>query len=423
MGTLTTKTVEKLAKAAVAGMTNDGDGLYFKVGQTGGSSWIFRYKIAGKGRDMGIGKYPEITLADAREKTADARKLTKAGHDPLAVRDAEREQKRLTAEAERANESRRVTFETLADDYLAAHGSHWSAAWRKGWRRKLELYAFPHIGKLPADKIETEHVLSVLQPIWAIKTRTADEVRGQIEQVLDAAKSRNLREGENPARWRGHLDNLLSKADKKKARKRQHFAAMKWQDLGELMTKLRKDESRVAVALQLLLLTGARSHMVRFAVWDEFDLQARAWSLPADRMKTGKPFVVPLADEVIELLENLAPVGESPYLFPGIGRSGIIHGDAMRDRLVSHGYAGLTVHGFRSTFRDWAGERTHYPREVCEMALAHDERDQTEGAYSRTDFLEKRRALMANWASYAVSTPSDKVVKGAFGTQARQAGD
>jgi hypothetical protein len=181
MGNLTAKTVEKLEKAGEPGMTSDGDGLYFKVGSTGGTSWIYRYKIAGKTRDMGLGKYPDISLAEARVLAADARKLKAAGKDPLAVRDAERE-------AQRRAEAQRRSFQTLATEYLNAHGSAWSDKWRRGWLRKLELYAFAHIGKLSSNEIETAHVLKVLQPIWGTKTRTADEVRGQIEQVLDAAK-------------------------------------------------------------------------------------------------------------------------------------------------------------------------------------------------------------------------------------------
>ncbi|RTU07838.1 Phage integrase [Pseudomonas aeruginosa] len=202
MGKLTSKTVESLVKAAAPGKTNDGDGLYFQVSKTGGTSWIFRYKLEGRSREMGLGPYPTVTLSEARQLAADQRKTLASGADPLATRDAAREAKR---EAERQATARRTTFEDLARDYQQAHGSNWSDRWRKGWLRKLELYAFPIMGKLSAEIIQTEHVLNVLRPIWATKTRTADEVRGQIEQILDAAKARRLREGDNPARWRGHL--------------------------------------------------------------------------------------------------------------------------------------------------------------------------------------------------------------------------
>jgi integrase len=307
-----------------------------------------------------------------------------------------------------------VTFESLATEYRNAHGSAWSEKWRKGWLRKLELYVFPIIGKLPAAEIQTEQVLKVLRPIWATKTRTADEVRGQIEQVLDAAKAHKLRDGDNPARWRGHLDSLLSKVEKKKARQRQHFPAMKWKDVPTLMVKLSMDESRVSVATRLLILTGARALMVRFAKWSEFDLKAGIWSLPAERMKMRNAFNIPLPPEVVELLEALPRVEDSSYLFPGQGKTGVMHANAIRTLLHGLGHDDVTRHGFRSSFRDWANECTQYPREVCELALAHDERDQTEAAYSRSDFLEKRRALMADWAKFITTPPASNVIQGDF---------
>ena len=420
MGSLTTRSVEKLIRAAVPGNTSDGAGLYLQISKprkVGGgvvASWLFRYQLERRRREMGLGACADVTLAEARSKVGDARKLLTEGKDPLAARDADREAQR---EAERLSESRMITFKTLALDYHKSHSASWSARWAAGWLRKLEMYAFPRIGKLPTFEVETAHILKILQPIWAEKTRTADEVRGQIEQVLDAAKARGLRTGENPARWRGHLENLLSKVEKKKARKRQHFAAMKWQDVPGLMSRLAEIETRDAFAARLLILTGARAHMVRFAAWDEFDLQACVWRLPAERMKMRQAFDVPLAPEVITLLRALQRDEGSTYLFPGQGKSGVMHANAVRSLLHGMGHDDITRHGFRSSFRDWASERTTYPREVCELALAHDERDQTEGAYSRTDFIEKRRALMADWAQYATGR-SGGVVQGAFGRRA-----
>lgn len=399
MGKLTSKKVEALAKAAEPGKTIDGDGLYFQVSKSGGTSWIFRYKLDGRSREMGLGPFPAVTLSEARQQAADQRKVLASGSDPLASRDAAREAKR---EAERQAAARRKTFEDLTREYLQAHGGSWSEKWRKGWLRKLELYAFPTMGKLAADIIETEHVLTVLQPIWVTKTRTADEVRGQIEQVLDAAKARRLRNGDNPARWRGHLDNLLSKAEKKKARQRQHFPALHWKDTPKLMSTLARIQTRDAIATRLLILTGARYHMIRHAQWSEFDLIAGTWALPAERMKMRKPFVIPLAPQGIEMLQGLSST-DSTYLFPGQGKSGVMHNNAVRNLLHKLGHADITRHGFRSTFRDWANECTHYPREVCELALAHDERDQTEAAYSRSDLLEKRRALMTDWATFCMT--------------------
>ncbi|RMH85181.1 site-specific integrase [Pseudomonas sp. AOB-7] len=419
-GELTARNVSTIIKAAVPGNTIAGPGLYLQISRpkkAGGAvvaSWVFRYQLDGRRREMGLGSCSVVTLAEARLRAADQRKILAAGNDPLAARDAEREQRR---EAERQAQARRITFETLANEYQQAHGASWSDKWRRGWLRKLELYAFPIIGKMPAGEIRTEHVLKVLQPIWAAKTRTADEVRGQIEQVLDAAKAHRLRDGDNPARWRGHLDNLLSKAEKKKARQRQHFPAMHWRDVPALMVKLAQTEGHVAVAARLMILTGARAHMVRFAAWAEFDLDDGVWSLPAARMKMRKAFAVPLAAEVVGMLKAMPRQEGSPYLFPGQGKSGVMHANAIRTLLHGMGHDDITRHGFRSSFRDWASEATRYPREVCELALAHDERDQTEAAYSRSDFLEKRRNLMCDWARYCASTPGE-VVRGEFGRRA-----
>ena len=393
MGKLNTKQVENLT---IPGTYEDGDGLRLVVKSTGRKSWLLRFQLAGRRREMGLGSFPEVGLKKARQDASTKRSQLSDGIDPLAARDIERAAQR---EALRISEAKQLKFETLANDYCEAHGGQWSDKWRKGWLRKLELYAFDHIGKLSAEEIGTPQILKVLKPIWAIKTRTADEVRGQIEQVLDAAKARNLREGDNPARWRGHLDNLLSRAEKKKARKREHFEALRWQDVPELFIKLKADKTPAASAAQLLIMTSARAHMVRFARWDEFNLQTGTWSLPDERMKMKVAFIVPLADEVVALVNNIQKT-DSPYLFPGQGKSGVMHANAIRTLLHRMEYKHITRHGFRSSFRDWAGESTHYPREVCEMALAHDERDQTEGAYSRSDFLDKRRLLMADWARF-----------------------
>ena len=398
MGKLNPKQVENLTEP---GTYEDGDGLRLVVKPTGRKSWLLRFQLAGRRREMGLGSFPEVSLKKARQDASAKRSQLSDGIDPLAARDIERAAQR---EAQRACEAKQLKFETLATEYRDAHGAAWSEKWRKGWLRKLELYAFYHIGKLSAEEIGTPEVLKVLQPIWATKTRTADEVRGQIEQVLDAAKARNLREGENPARWRGHLDNLLSRAEKKKARKREHFEALRWQDVPALMIKLRANSTPPSWAAQLLIMTSARAHMVRFARWDEFDLEAGTWSLPDERMKMRIAFVIPLAEEVVTLVKTIPRDEGSTFLFPGQGKTGVMHANAVRTLLHSMGYEHITRHGFRSSFRDWAGECTHYPREVCEMALAHDERDQTEGAYSRSDFLDKRRALMNDWSKF-LTTP------------------
>lgn len=408
MGNLNARQVENLTEA---GSYDDGEGLRLIVKPTGRKYWFLRFQLDGKRRDMSLGRFPDLGLKGARIEASASRKLLMAGTDPLADRDAQRLAKR---DALQAKAARGITFEILANEYLEAHGAGWSEDWRKDWSRKLKLYALARIGKLPASEIGTEQVLKVLRPIWATKTRTADEVRGQIERVLDAAKARGLRDGENPARWRGHLDNLLSKTDKKKAIKRQHFAAMKWQEVPALMQELAAIQTRNANALRLLLLTAARAGMVRFAVWSEFDLDAAVWSLPAERMKMRQAFHIPLPPAAVELLQALPRIEGSPYLFPGNGKTGVIPKEAMRLLLHGMGHTDITNHGFRSSFRTWASERTHYPREVCELALAHDERDQTEGAYSRSDFFDKRRELMQTWAQFITTPPAANVIQGDF---------
>ncbi|MCF4977726.1 DUF4102 domain-containing protein, partial [Pseudomonas gessardii] len=322
MGKLNPKQVENLTEP---GTYEDGDGLRLVVKSTGRKSWLLRFQLAGRRREMGLGSFPEVGLKKARQEASAKRSQLSDGIDPLAARDIERA---AQLEAQRTSEAKQLKFEALAKEYCEAHGGTWSEKWRKGWLRKLELYAFDHIGKLSAEEIGTPQVLKVLQPIWATKTRTADEVRGQIEQVLDAAKARNLREGENPARWRGHLDNLLSRAEKKKARKREHFDALRWQDVPALMAKLSTNTTLASLAAQLLIMTSARAHMVRFARWDEFDLEAGTWSLPDERMKMRVAFVIPLADQVMVLVQSIPRTPESPFLFPGQGKTGVMHANA-----------------------------------------------------------------------------------------------
>lgn len=408
MGTLSAIQVANLTEP---GTYEDGEGLRLVVKSAGTKSWIFRFQLDGKRRDMGLGGYPKVSLKVARAKAGALTAQLVGGADPLAARDAERTAKR---QALQEKASRSTTFEALANEYLEIHGRNWSEGWRDDWNRKLRLYVLNHIGNLPPSDIGTEQVLKILRPIWSSKTRTADEVRSQIERVLDAAKAHGLREGENPARWRGHLDNLLSKSDKKAARKGQRFPAMKWQDVPELMLKLADDERRDSFAIRLLLLTGARAGTVRFAPWVEFDLTNAVWSIPAGRMKTRVAFDIPLSPAAVALLQGIPRIEGSPYLFPGKGSTGVMHKGAMRLFLHGIGHADITNHGFRSSFRTWASDCTKFDKELCELALAHDQRTKTEGAYDRSDFFEKRRELMAAWGQFITTPPSANVIQGDF---------
>ncbi|MGE6660966.1 tyrosine-type recombinase/integrase [Pseudomonas sp. NPDC077408] len=413
MAKLTVRLVESLVKAAIPGLTGDGDGLYFQISKTGGTSWVFRYTVARKARTMGLGRYPETGLADARAKAAQARTMTKVGIDPLAARAADQERERRRIEAERAAlkraTTRAVTFSTVAADYIQAHRAGWkNAKHAQQWEKTLKTYAEPIIGHLPSEEITTAHVLEILQPIWSEKTETASRLRNRIELVLDAAKARGLRDGENPARWRGHLDKLLP--NRSKVQPRKHHAALPWGELPEFMRELSSFDELTHKAMRLTILTACRTSEVLGATWDEIDKEARAWTIRAERMKAGREHRVPLTDAALSLLDSLPRVPGNPFIFPGARKGRPLSNMAMLMGLRRMGRDDLTMHGFRSTFRDWAAECTHYPREVCEMALAHTVASGAEAAYWRGDVFEKRRALMDDWSSYATTAPAGKIL-------------
>lgn len=404
MASLTMKTVEKIVRTGLPGMTNDGDGLYLKLGRTGKASWIFRYKLAGKSRDMGLGRHPEVSLSVAREKAAEARKLSKSGVDPLTSRDEEMERQRLEKEAEHlaqdAARAKATTFKEVALDYIAAHRAGWrNAKHAQQWENTLATYAFKVIGDLPTQEVGIEHVLKILKPIWTVIPETASRLRNRIELVLDAAKARGLRDGENPARWRGHLDKLLPPRSKVGAVK--HHAAMLWTELPAFMVTLEKVEHLSVKALRFTILTACRTSEVLEAAWAEIDLAAGIWTIPASRMKAEKEHRVPLSQAALDLLAALPRYEGNNYLFPGSRKKRPLSNMAMLMALRRMKRDDLTTHGFRSTFRDWASEVTHYPREVCEQALAHALESAVEAAYRRGDLFEKRRRLMDDWARYA----------------------
>ncbi|WP_455921521.1 tyrosine-type recombinase/integrase [Pseudomonas putida] len=404
MTSLTTKAVGKIASSGLPGMTNDGDGLYLKLGRGGRISWIFRYRLAGKSRDMGLGGYPEVGLAAAREKAADARRLSKSGVDPLVRRDEELEKQRLEREAERlardAAQAKAATFKEVALGYIADHKPGWkNAKHAQQWLNTLTTYAFEEIGNLPTQEVGIQHVLKILKPIWTVIPETASRVRNRIELVLDAAKAMGLREGENPARWRGHLDKLLPPRAKVRAVK--HHAALAWTDLPAFMEPLEKAEDLSAKALRFTILTACRTSEVLGSTWAEIDLASKVWTIPASRMKAGKEHRVPLSTAVIDLLSALPHVEGNDHLFAGARKKRPLSNMAMLMALRRMQQAPLTMHGFRSTFRDWASEVTHFPREVCEQALAHTVQNAVEAAYRRGDLFEKRRIMMEEWARYA----------------------
>ncbi|PQA74951.1 MULTISPECIES: tyrosine-type recombinase/integrase [Brucella] len=388
-----------VAKALPAGMYNDGGGLYLQVAKGGTKSWIFRFMLAGRAREMGLGSIHDFSLREARERAREARQLTADGIDPIEAR----RERQATTRAKAANE---ISFADAAERYIKAHAAGWkNAKHADQWRNTLKTYAYPVIGSLSVASIDTAHITKIIEPIWAEKTETASRVRGRIELVLDWAKARHYRNGENPARWRGHLDKLLPA--RSKVSKVRHHPAMTYTDLPSFMPRLREVSGIAARALEFTILTAVRTSEAIGATDAEFDLVEKVWTIPAERMKADKPHRVPLCDRAVEILQSTPREAHSPYVFPGAKRGKPLSNMAMLEVLRGmDGTEGLTVHGFRSTFRDWAAERSSFPREIAEAALAHTVRDKTEAAYQRGDMLEKRRRLMSAWAGFLVSAPA-----------------
>jgi integrase len=374
----------------------DGGGLYLQVtpGSNGdiSKSWIFRFATTDrKERYMGLGSLDAVSLAEARERGAECRKLREQGKDPIEARNAQR----ASAAADRA---KAMTFDQCAERYVAAHRAGWrNPKHASQWENTLAAYASPVFGHLPAQAVDVGLVIKALEPIWALKPETASRLRGRIEAVLDWAAARGFREADNPARWKGRLDKLLPR--RSKIRAVQHHAALPYTETGAFMRDLRERDAIAARALEFAVLTAGRTGEVLGAQWSEIDLQAKVWTIPAARMKSGREHRVPLSDAAVALLEQMQKVRQNDHVFPGDRRAALSN-MALLMLLRRMGRADLTAHGFRSTFRDWAAERTNFPNEVVEMALAHVVSDKVEAAYRRGDLFEKRRKMMDAWASY-----------------------
>ena len=384
--------VSKIAQAKKPGMHAVGgvDGLLLQVTKTGATSWMLRVMIAGKRRGMGLGSYPAVGVASARDKARAARQLIEEGVDPIE----QRQQVRREAVATRANTK---TFDQCSKSMLEAKGHGWkNDKHRAQWSATLQTYASPVLGSMPVGDIEMAHVLRVLSPIWTVKTETASRVRGRIEKVLDYASAHKYRQGLNPARWKGNLDAVLDKPGD--VAKVKHHAALPIDDIPSFMTRLREAAGMGARALELVILTAARSGEIRGANWEEFDLETGTWAVPAERMKAKKEHRVPLSLKAVALLKALPREENIGLVFPA-PRGGQLS-DMTLTAVLRRMDIDCTVHGFRSTFRDWAGDRTHHPRDMIEFALAHTLDDKTEAAYRRSDALEKRRVLMQEWANF-----------------------
>jgi integrase len=390
---MASKLTARRVETAKPGKYCDGGNLYLIVSETGARKWVLRFTWRGRAKEMGLGSATNVPLADARERAADARRKIAQGLNPID---------------ERKRDGGIPTFGEIADDVRETLSAGFrNEKHRAQWKSTLETYAAPLRAK-PVDTIATDDVLAVLKPIWTKKAETASRVRGRIEKVLDAAKAKGFREGENPARWRGHLDHLLPRPSKLA---RGHHAAMPYEDVAAFIAKLRKREATSALALELCILTAARSGEILGVRWPEIDLDKKIWTVPADRMKAGREHRVPLSPRALAILRQLAKVRVSDFVFAGRARNKPLSNMAMEMVLRRMKIEGATVHGFRSSFRDWAGNVSNFPREVVETALAHVIGDKAEQAYRRSDALEKRRKLMEAWAAYGEPKNSGNVVQ------------
>lgn len=372
------------------GRYSDGGGLYLQVGPTGGKSWLFRYMRDGKAREMGLGPLSAYALPKARDVAGECREQLADGKDPIAEREAERA-------AEALAKAKGKTFKACAEAYIKAHREGWkNAKHASQWENTLEEYAYPTIGDKAVADVDTELVIAVLDPIWKAKAETASRLRGRIESVLNWAKVRGYRTGENPARWRGHLDTLLAK--RSKVAKVKHHPALPYAEIGAFVKLLREQDVLAAKALELIILTAARTSEVINARWGEFNLDAATWTIPAERMKAGKEHKVPLSPRVVAILNALGKGEKDAFVLPGVKEGKPLSNMACLKLLERMGRTDITVHGFRSTFRDWAAEQTAFPSFVAESALAHTIGDRVEAAYRRGDLMDKRRRLMDAWA-------------------------
>jgi integrase len=373
--------------------------LYLQVAKTGDNpvtkSWLFRFMMDGRARSMGLDSYPLVSLVEAREAAENARRQVRKGVDPIEVRKAGKA-------AERLETARAVPLKEFAEGYIKAHEPNWrNPKHRQQWRNTLAQYVYPVMGEMPVSEITTDLVLKVIEPEWQTKTETMNRVRGRIEKILEAAKTRGLRTGDNPARWAGHLKELLPA--RKGRRHVKHHPALPYALAPDFMEELQVHDGVGALALEFTILTASRTAEVIGARWPEFDLGAKIWTVPAERIKGKLQHVVPLTPRTIAIIKKLKGVHKT-WVFPGY-RDEHLGDNAMLTLLERMGFGHVTVHGMRSMFRTWAGEQTTFSREVAEVCLAHINDDETEAAYLRTEvpgtlYIEKRRKLLLAWARY-----------------------
>ena len=387
--------INQLSPRSVAAKTKrgryaDGGGLYLQISGNGAKSWLFRFMLNGKSRQMGLGSVHTFTLTEVRDSALQCRQLIHDGIDPI-------EHRKIIRGTAHADAMKAITFRACAENYISSHSAGWkNVKHTTQWTNTLATYAHPIFGDLPVQTVDTGLVMKVLEPIWTTKTETASRVRGRIESILDYATSMKYRSGENPARWKGHLDNLLAK--RSKVQKVKHHAALPYTEIGAFMVKLREHDAVSANGLEFLILTAARTGEVINATWDEINFDEAVWTIPPERMKSEKEHRVPLAKAVMAILMRMKNIAESKYVFPGGKSNSPLSNMVFLQLLKRMKRDDLTGHGFRSTFRDWAAECTSYPNEVAEMALAHSIGSKVEAAYRRGDLFDKRRRMMDAWA-------------------------
>jgi integrase len=394
IGRLTALKVEKTRKP---GMYCDGGGLYLRVTHEGAKNWVLRYMLDRKPHWMGLGPFALYGLQEARARALDARRKRHDGIDPIEARRAERARQRLNA-------AKAITFKECAETYIASHRAGWRNDKHKyQWSATLSGYAYPAIGALPVQAVDTALVLRVLEPIWTVKPETAGRVRQRMESILDFAKVRGYREGDNPARWRGHLDKLLPA--RSRVREVEHHAALPYSELPAFLASLREREAISARALEFLILTAGRTGEVIGARWGELDLLDKTWVVPAARMKAHREHRVPLSPRAVAVLQDMQATrsGDNAFVFPGPKPGKALSNVAFLRLLRRMGLHDLTVHGFRATFKTWASERTSFQNEIVEASLAHVTGGKVEQAYMRGDMFEKRRRLMQQWATFCTT--------------------
>jgi integrase len=396
-------------RTAAPGRYGDGDGLYVLVRSETTAFWVFRYTRAGKLREMGLGRARgpnAVTLAQARVRAGELHRAVRAGIDPLAANDASVAAARATAQ-QQAIAAR--TFRDAARDFIANKRAEWRNGKHKGqWSTSLEAYAYPHLGDIPVALIDTSHILAVLDPIWRTKSETASRVRGRIEVILDAEKVRGHRTGENPARWRDHLRQILPAISK--VAPVEHHPALPYVEMPIFFRRIQAARGVGARALEFSVLTCARTGMTLEATWGEIDLREAIWIVPGPRMKSEREFRLPLSRPALAVLEEMIPhrMRSDPgaYIFPGSTSAGHLSNATMLAVLKRLNRPDITTHGFRSSFKDWATERTNFQSEVSELALSHAVGDKVEAAYRRGDLFQKRRELSDAWGAFCIGYPA-----------------